>query len=71
MADINASLKFACPTCAAAPNESCELRNGTPRFESHRERKKKAKDHKKKAKDHQRKALLGKQILREGLPKWW
>jgi hypothetical protein len=29
----------ACPTCAAAIQETCELHSGAPRFEPHRDRK--------------------------------
>jgi hypothetical protein len=38
------SLNFACPICGAQPQEKCELNSGTPRFESHRERRDTAKD---------------------------
>jgi hypothetical protein len=38
------SLNFECPVCGAAPHERCETNSGTPRFESHRERRDVAKD---------------------------
>jgi hypothetical protein len=39
------SLDFACPICAAQPNEECELATSAPRFESHMERRWLAQDH--------------------------
>jgi hypothetical protein len=39
------SLDFACPVCNVQPREKCLLLNGTPRFESHVERKWIARDH--------------------------
>ena len=32
------SLDYICPICWAQPEEQCEMNNGYPRFESHRER---------------------------------
>jgi hypothetical protein len=43
MAAKDKSLNFACPICGAQPQEKCELNSGTPRFESHRERRDTAK----------------------------
>jgi hypothetical protein len=44
MAVLDKSLSFVCPICGAQPQEKCELNSGTPRFESHRERRDIAKD---------------------------
>jgi hypothetical protein len=32
------ALTVRCPTCGAAPGEKCELSNGQPRFDPHRDR---------------------------------
>jgi hypothetical protein len=45
MATIISSLSFTCPICSAAPKEPCEMNSGTPRFESHAERRNIVKDH--------------------------
>jgi hypothetical protein len=45
MSEIDLSLHYSCPVCGAAPLEQCELNSGTPRFESHIDRREIAKDH--------------------------
>lgn len=44
MAEFDSSLGVICPICGAGRREKCEMNSGTPRFESHLERRELARD---------------------------